>query len=36
MYFLFFFSSRDVIDTKEEIRSEDDLIGRLDPPEENN
>lgn len=30
------FFSRDVIDAKEEIRSEDYLIGRLDPPEENN
>lgn len=34
--FSIFFSSRDVIDSKEEIRSEDYLIGRLDPPEENN
>lgn len=32
---LIFFSSRDVIDAKEEIKSEDYLIGRLDPPEEN-
>lgn len=31
----YFFSPRDVIDAKEEIKSEDYLIGRLDPPEEN-
>lgn len=34
-YTFYFFSTRDVIDAKEEIKSEDDLIGRLDPPEEN-
>lgn len=32
--FIFFFP-RDIIDAKEEIRSEDYLIDRLDPPEEN-
>lgn len=31
---IFFFPPRDVTDAKEEIRSEDYLIGGLDPPEE--